>query len=310
MPLRPSAPPAPTSEADPRSGCAGVVDARAVADMRLACWQEWRAVCAAALCGPDTHDYLVGFANHRFQHLASRCDRAAQQPGGWLRALPGTEACQRFETHLAVHATRAGKCYKDWLFARTRHSADAPLDVIQGGATLILRAVVRDYLRHERPSPRTLSLQAPLADAESAFTIEDLLADTSDPANDVALREYERLASGLAEEVFEALNRRERVALAAKTVGVALSHAAVAALTDCGKTALNRAYHMVLERLAATVRSRYPAEDNASQLTLTEKTLAKLKERILLWKDAENGVAAGFMIAEAEVSADNPNGEP
>jgi hypothetical protein len=207
--------------------------------------------------------------------------------------MPPTARSPRPRT--TVKTTREGKRYKDWLFARVDTAADSPIDVIQGGASLIMRDVVRDYIRTEHPPSNTDSLDEPLLKGES-ITLLDLLPAQPDPASDVCLREYECLAAGHADELLPAISGRERAAIAAKSLGIPLNHPEVEKAANCRKTALNKAYNFFVVRTASHVRDRYPGEDPECVLTLALFTVRHIAQAILSKINAESPLHPLFKV--------------
>jgi hypothetical protein len=200
---------------------------------------------------------------------------------------------------VTVKNTQRGKRYKDWLFVRTQVSCDPPLDVIQGGASLIMRDVVRDFLRREQPFRHTTSLDAPLAIGEGArVTLLDMLAAELDPVSQLCLHEYEALADGHAGDILSDLTVRERIALLAKELRISLAHPFVEEMAGCKKSVLNDAYRGFLVRIASRLRARYPDDGAESVLTLTLMTLRRVSEEVVRTARSENPFAPLFMLAE------------
>ncbi len=203
-----------------------------------------------------------------------------------------------FESHLQIKTTRAGKCYKEWIFARVPTSADPPEVVLECGATLILRSVVRDFIHAEQHPDHVVSLQTALSDdLGNPLTLEDLIAGPADPANDVAEREYDRLARRHAGEAFSELPHRARVAVASRAMGLSLAHAAVVRAAGCGKTVLSQGYRALVFSLASGLRGHYPDDDAQSVQTLVLLTLHHLKEKVLSWARTEKSCAVLFEVA-------------
>jgi hypothetical protein len=167
-----------------------------------------------------------------------------------------------------------------------------------------MRDVVRDYVLRETPHPNTVSLQDPVRTREGEeLTLEDLLPGSVDPSDVAAQHELEALGRRHAEELLAGLNRRERVALAAKMAGFSLAHRAVEQAAGCRKTALNAAYRKFVARTVHTLARRYPGEDRESVLTLAQVTIAEVTRRTLDWARAESACAALFSSMEGEPQA-------
>jgi len=273
----------------------------------MACWTEWKQACAVALCGEESQRELHAFAHSRFRvflrRYASRTNARPLSPPA--TGIDPPDAWHLFETHLVVKSTRRGKRYKDWLFARTEHSSDPPLDVVQGGASLIMRDVVREHLRREYSPSSMVSLQQPITDTQGTpLTVEDLLPGSPGPDDDILQRECEQLAERHAREECESMPPREKVAVLAKTLGLPLTHPAVMELAGCRKSVLSTTYRGVLERLALRLQRVYHEEDGETVLMLTLLTTNEIKREILSWGASEPSCAQLFRVVEGVVAPD------
>ena len=279
-------------------------DGRDVHAAPMACWIEWKRLCALGLCNEQTRKTLQDFAGSRFRTYARRCAgmTSAGRHNGRAPAVEAREAWHLFETRLVTSTTAAGKRYKDWLFARTECSADHPLDVIQGGASLIMRDVVREHLRREYSPANSVSTSEPLWAGEGAvLTIEDLLPGGWDPAAEAADRECGRLARERAAGEFSDAARRERVGLAARSLGLSLAHPAVERAAGCRKSVLSAALRALVERVAARVRADFGTDDPRTLLTLSLLTLSEMKIKAVEWARSERTCARLFNLVEDAV---------
>jgi len=267
----------------------------------LACWIEWKKACALDLCSARSQAVLQEFAGRRFTTFFQRC--AASGAGAAHRGLSASasgsdrDAWHLFETHLVLKSTQGGKRYKDWLFAQARMGHAGAFDAIQGGATLIMRDVVREYLRREYRPRAHVSLQTPVASAEeggSPMSLQDLLPGSVDPAREAALREYEALAAEHAADVFEGLSRHERVAVLARTLGISFAHPTVAQAAGRGRTVLGGAYQSVLRGIQTALRERYMGDDPESIRHLRLMTVLALKNLACAWGKSEGGCPEFF----------------
>jgi len=203
---------------------------------RLGEWREWKDRCALDLCSGPTQESLAAFAATHFGRHVRRCAHITNQP--YLSSpLTGRESWHHLETFLMVRNSREGKRYKDWLFARADGVAgDDQLDAVAGTAAFLMRDAVREHLRQEHAPRGTMSLNAPVPGAEaSGLTLEDLLPGAISPADEVAAREFERLAEAHARAFFEATPRRDRVAILAKHLGLSLADPAVLQKAGCAR---------------------------------------------------------------------------
>ena len=263
-------------------------------------WASWHERCALGLCAPEVQAALRRFAHIRYYRFA---DVYAQSTAGLTAAATTPEpaaAWHWFETYLQLHNTRAGKSYKQWLFARTEAESGPTLDSVQGGATLLMRDVVRERLRQEVSARWVVSLEGPAgADrGDGAPSLEELLPGPLDTRADVELRDLETLAAADAAAAGAALSRRERVALLARELGLPLSHPVVTTAAGCGKSMLATAYHAALERVAECTQARHPREDRATLADLTIRTFERVKERVVEWGKSETACARFFSTVE------------
>ncbi|MFC1497234.1 hypothetical protein ACFLS1_02010 [Verrucomicrobiota bacterium] len=256
-------------------------------------WIEWKEKCALALCSEEIQEQLRQFAFLRFRKLAFQYVHRTSVGNGQALVPDKKDAWHMFETHLVVKTTKQGKRYKDWLFARTRCSDDAPIDVIQGGASLIMRDVVREHLRREYSPNNMVSFNKPLS-AEGTFTLEDLLPGDIDPSCEAELHEYEELAERHAKDVFRDMEQRERVAFLAKDIGVSLADKAIIQLAGCKKSVLNTAYHNFMKKIASKLINEYPDDGHESVLRLTMMTISNIKENVWNWGKSEKACAHLF----------------
>lgn len=253
-------------------------------------WKEWKQLCALALCCAGTTAELSSFARLRFNRLMKNYFH------GDVR--PPCDPWHLFETHMTVKHTRAGKCYKDWLFARLEQSSDPEEAVLEGGASLIMRDVVREYLRNECAKAHTISLDQTLSDNIRSTTLVHLLASEQDTMNSVCLQEYQKLSVGHAEELVQELTDKERTALLAKHIGIALTHPLALQAAGCRKTALNKTYVQYVNKVAGKIQEKYHDDDKESQLTLTLMTMQTIKHLNYEREKTQNPQSALFMITE------------
>lgn len=253
-----------------------------------AAWSEWKARCALHRCADAVRARLQRFADSRFRAVWQRCAGAragmTPEPG-----VSPADAWHLFESHLVVRQTQAGKSYKDWLFARLEGSRGDPASVIEGGASLIVRDVVREHLRREYSPAATVSLQAPMGSGGGSLSLEDLLPGVVDVAGDVQRREFMEMAVRHARTILARATRAQRVALLARELGLPLHAPEVEAAARCRKSALSAGYHRLLKLLAEEMKLAYPEEDPETVVAITLLTLEALKKETISWGSAENG---------------------
>lgn len=262
-----------------------------VSSAMLKAWAQWKKRCALDLCSDHAQRMLRAFAGSRFMRCLERCPTAQDSPAH-------ESPWHLFETYATVTATRGGKRYKDWIFARERTSGRDPLSAIEGGASLIMRDAVREFVRAECSPRGILSLDRPIGCGDAgSVTLLDLLPAQMDPASEVALREYERLAREHARELFPGLSGRERIVLAAKEAGLSLAHGSVEEAAGCRKSCLNTAYHDLLARICMFIKTEYSGDDPESVLTLALMTVRELVHEVLRNAGSDGKCARLFELA-------------
>jgi hypothetical protein len=242
-------------------------------------WTAWRKACAARLCEPDIEAALLRFGTLRAQTLLSRWQAARSPVGDAAPATDPNDGWHLLETHARTGSTRAGKSYKRWLFARAE-PAPSWIEAVEAGATLLLRAALREHLRREAPPAFTVSLYtSPGGPGERTMTWEELLPDETTPLDHIAAREWHTLARSHAEHLYPALKPREHLALWARQQGLTLSDRR---LTRWSRTTPNRLYEVhreALNRLCHHLRSHHPDESPAHLVHLTQLVLQEMAER-------------------------------
>ena len=243
-------------------------------------WKEWHDRCAIILCGKTTQSELREFGATRFKRYL---DRYASFDGvrntSPLMVSPA-DAWHLLETRCVTHHSKQGKSYKDWLFARADGREKNVDDVIEGGAALMMRDVVRDYLRREIPPQRTVSYDL-LIENGYETNVSVLLPYTVTPHDVLSTQEVDGLADESASQAFQASTHREKIALLAKATGKPLTHQAVLGAAGCGKSVLSTAYRRLLSRLADNVQQTFPDESPDSLISITLLTLNKLTVQIV-----------------------------
>lgn len=237
-------------------------------------WQMWRERCALARCPQGARHDLCGFAFDRFRHYLQKVTPSIPPP----RAH---DAWHAFESHLALGRTRSAKAWKQWLFARG--GSPPTLNCIQGGATLIMRGVVRDHLRREHAPGWMLSLDGPVLHrtepGSNALSLEELLPDPGDPLAAIEQQDIQTCANRLFPAVYGDLSPRERIALTIHQAGKALSDPSVTQAAQCGKSSLCNALCQAMQRMAHALQDALPQESTSTRIAVA---------CILIEKSAEN----------------------
>src|ERR1043166_7378398 len=273
----------------------------------LQSWIEWKQRCALGLCSQETRSGLQRFAEIRFRNFlrkyVSRTNLDEDQ------ALPTpSDPWHLFETHFTLKRSGEGKHYKDWLFARLEDSTDPALDIIQGGATLLLRDVVREYLRREHSPSTVQSLNQLGSKDECELTLEDLLPGGIDPAKEAERHEFERIAHGQAATFFARMSRRERVGFLAKPLDIPLAQPGVQKAAGCGKSMVHAAFREAVMRLASRLRTDFGDDDSEAVRLLTVMTLGEINQCVLDWGNSESECAQLFWIAGEQVAMPSRRG--
>ncbi len=257
-------------------------------------WQEWHARCALARCDAAASAALTAFAWTRFRHYMRRVPRATRLSEA---ALPSARDCWHlFETTLTTNRRGSGKCYKEWLFARLARSRDPALNVIQGGASLLMRDVVRNYLLHETPAKWMVSLDAPTGHDGAGAPLIELLPDPRSLEADAA-RELTECATQTASRALRRLRPRERLLLLARHLGLPLHWPEVIDVVGVGRNRGSVLWRHVFAGLARQVMRELPAEARGVQLRIALEAASLLSQQILVWGQQQAPAAALFRLA-------------
>ena len=252
------------------------------ADAEVQAWHSWREACAFGLIDAEERDRLHQVVGERFRSRVKRLNAH----GAGLPPLENRECAHLFESWCALHQRRDGKRYKDWLLNRGRRD----LDTLQSGVMLLVRNVVREWVREFHSPKAELSLDQPL-NGVSGLTLRELLPE-------------ERAAERSAEEsrwmrdrvrvLIEKASAVERAVLRIRAERRVFSHPQVKEDTGFGKTALHNHHRALLERLAGEVGEHFPGlgAEEASGMVL--QLLDQAGNKILKKNSAENGSPGVF----------------
>ncbi|MDP6526240.1 MAG: hypothetical protein QGI24_02810 [Kiritimatiellia bacterium] len=262
-------------------------------------WFEWKRQCALALCSPCTRHVLRQFAHARFRYYVAKYLHRTNLRNPAVISVEDRQAWHLFESHLELKTTRRGKAYKNWLLSRANEDEEGAIQALESGASLIVRDVVREFMRKEISPPRTMSLSRPLNDDFARpMTMADLLPGEIDPTSKVEMREYSELAGGHAGDAFDDMKRREKIAVFCRSMGISLAHHVVAEITGCRKSSLSNSYRDAITRIASHIQHKYVKEDSESVKTLTLMTVQIVKEKVVAWAKLEKSCARLFKVAE------------
>lgn len=253
-------------------------------------WRQWHARCALTLCEPGPAALLRGFAGKRAASMVRRLGSLAED----VPPPEPRDAWHLFEIHLVTARTREGKRYKDWLFARVggRSGAEA-LDAIQGGATLILRDVVRDLIRREARPLGTSSLATPVP-GTSGLTLGDLLPGGASPADEAEDRDLDAQARRAAGPRFAAADRRVRVGLCLRALDLPLDGRATERAAGCSKSTLHAALRDFVAGLASAIRQDYATEAAGTAHAIAIRAVRELQGLARDWGRSEKSLARFF----------------
>lgn len=263
-------------------------------------WQEWQRQCAARRCSATTCANLHRFGQARFytycRRYAGGIDDAQNRSGTYSCSLQQGDAWHLLEVHCHVGRNRAGKSYKQWLFAR---AVDAPswTAAIEAGVTLLLRDVVRAHLRREHSARLMTSLDAAHSSGQEnpAWSLAELLPDPVPPLSGLEKREMRELAAKLAQQYVAQMSALERAVLVAGVFGIPFVHPGLQNCCQRKKSTLASTYQRVLKELAAHVRDWYPEECMSHCVDALRAVIKKLAEMILLEKMLDQDTADFFM---------------
>ncbi|MEI6970438.1 MAG: hypothetical protein WCL44_02890 [bacterium] len=266
-------------------------------------WLAWRDKGALALCPSAMQTALQTFVHGRFCRYARQYAPAFSADGA--ASLPQQDCWHWFETYFQLHPNRQGRSYKEWLFARRGGGNSMTIaDDVESGVSLLLRDVVRDYLRREHSNSRVFSLDAGAGAGEdgAALSVKDLLPDELDTTDEVERREFEEIAAGLADSVIGALGYRERLALLGREVGLSLANPVILRLAGCGKSILAVAHRSALKIVAGCVAGAFPDEPEETKATLTVAVFDIVKGRLVAWAKSEESISCLFNLAGVKAS--------
>jgi len=244
-------------------------------------WHEWKQVCAADLCSSDTSAQLQRFGAAKFRAYLKKYASSIGRVEQSMPMAASADAWHLFETFSRIANNRQGKRYKDWLFSRIGQGGENPLDVLEGGATLMMRDVVREYLRREHSPSFICSLNSPVVRSRHGdVTLEDLLPDKLDPQQTMAELEWRQLARDRAADYSPRLSSHERIVLWARAHGLPLNDARLQMWTRRSARVLFQSYRDAVVRLGKWIKQQLPGESPSTLLFVSRLILDELAEII------------------------------
>lgn len=217
------------------------------AEEELYAWEEWRRQCALGKIRPEEQQHLTGVIAQRFQRRLRKLAAA----GIWLGPAPAApepaDCAHYFESYLALHQRRDGKSYKHWLLTRGRRD----LDTVQSGVMLLIRNVVKEWIRDTHPRTAPLSLQDTFG---SDVSLEQCIPGAVS-GEETSLRSWILEKRGVwAEDCTDA----EKRMLAIRAKGWVFSSPRALAVAGMGKTTLHKLHRAVLQRWVGCVQEAHP----------------------------------------------------
>jgi hypothetical protein len=250
-------------------------------EMELQAWRNWREACALALIDEEDRQQLTRVIADRFRSMLRKIQLHSHRN---LDAPPDADCAHLFEAYCQMHQRRDGKKYKHWLLTRGRRD----LDTVQSGVMLLVRNVVREWMRHNFPGTAPVSLQQPIGEG---LSLEQLLPDTDRCAMGPEVMEWiHRQRTTLAETLEEV----EKVVLLLRARGVVFSAPGVKREFGFGKSTLHKYHRLLLERLADELRGHFPGLSPEQGASVVLELLDGLADDCLKTFLAENAGSAAF----------------
>ena len=229
-------------------------------------WQEWGELCDSAKCTDNHKAALYEFARINWHLYLDDESGGGEIPES--SEVTGEQPWMKFESYCVVKHTTEGKSTKSWLFKRLSLPYGTPADKIRSGASLLMRSVVREFLRKEgrfrlrrfgRPEP---SLDDILPNSSETLTYGDvLLQDIPDPGQEAELRDLKKIAQEEAVEIVSGFSERQRIVVTAWALGIALSNPEVGKIAGCKKSVLSDELNKTFRSIEKKIHSDYADED-------------------------------------------------
>lgn len=278
-------------------------------DDRLAAWELWKQICCVTGCSPEMIEpgdretdparrkmifsYLTKIVISGFKKIYEVLLWQKKADNSNINYLSYDDIVVQFDSAMAEFQRNfqprnpdRPKVYKDYLWYRCSQSSDNPVAIIEGaltGARGNMRTFVRNYILHNQSK---FEMFMRLADGEKKYyysnlssldepndddgsTPKDYYLSESQPfsAPDTLLRDEDII------QICTQLNRAQKVALLAKSQGVALNDNLVLQASGVGRDAVYAAMKSALALLEA--------EFTAWDRTTKKNAIAKLFEMII-----------------------------
>jgi hypothetical protein len=274
---------------------------------RLEPWLEWKEACTIDKCKTEEHvEYLKRFGFHRFcKNIEIINTKQCRQKSSSL-SLPAYQhkddaedgSTKLFwwnllEAKMIAGANKGGKLYKDWLFDRLNILKGTQVAIIESGASVLMRDVVRKHVCEEYCGKLEQSLDVPLGD-DASFSMKDVYyvvhvynACARWLIDEIIIRDYERLGGEIASPYFKSMSNRERVAVLASALDVSLANPEVCRMAGCQHAMVYAALHKCQKNITSIIADKYPEEDKESVRFLNYYSLLALSELCVEWGKSE-----------------------
>ncbi len=278
-------------------------------NQNLADWMEWKQKCAILKCASDVRYRTAGFLWATAQKFTASLNIRLRD----LFAASSTpedeaadSAANRLWTYFEHRATAGrhanGKHYKDWIFDHSTAFADDAhrLSAILKGVQLQMKMVMRDVLASEislqleRRSKRVEALSY-ISGSDHDLWLEEVVAQADELLRGAGsarisaeeLADYENIAADIAQPLWAQLSKCERVALWAKSHGLALDDDGVLKMAGTGKSQLYASRKQIEQLIDEKTRQMFPGEDEQGLQILRASILHNLLICTEEWKSSE-----------------------
>ncbi len=262
------------------------------AEQEMQAWQHWREACALSLISEPERSHLTTVISQRFRSMLRKVNLHGR---GELSAPPLADCAHLFESYCAMHQRRDGKKYKHWLLTRGRQD----LDTVQSGVMLLIRNVVREWIRDTYPQTAPVSLQQIVGSGKTPVSLEQLLPDSSADgrsAEQAAWIEY-RVSNSPSQ-----LDPLKEAVLTLRAKGIVFSAPGVKEKVGYGKTALHQCHRDWMQELAEELREQFPGISAAEGASMVLDLMDELGRKIISDSFAEKSSKPAF--GEVEVNDD------
>ncbi|MGA0333770.1 MAG: hypothetical protein ACO3NW_07425 [Kiritimatiellia bacterium] len=259
------------------------------AEEEMRAWRNWREACALEKISAPESARLREVIAERFRSMLRKLHLHG---GAQLPAPSAAECAQLFESYCALHQRQDGKKYKHWLLTRGRQD----LDTVQSGVMLLIRNVVREWVRDCHPATAAVSLQQRVGLGSTPVTLEELLpAEAAEPRSADQCAWMEQMLR----RAEKSLEPAERAVLILRARGTVFSAPGVRAEFGLGKTALHKYHRTLLENWAEEIKKFFPGLPPQEGAAMVLDLMDEMGKKLFLHSSAEKEVSAAFGRVEA-----------